>query len=381
MLATISDFFRRKPDQPTERVNVLVVITTHGGTISRDIDMVTSKFISSVDLIKADMALEGTSCYIVSNKDLITPLSIIEGDFYQSNPGYDPVELAEACAKYSKDEQLVLHPDNKELVTALLKTSDIAETNFRKYKYQYANTGRILHTESRKPISNKMYEISYGEFISYGIPYNLNKVTVSFNGKTLDILSSDTGGVGEFLYKHGIFENPRYDGDNMIDFKSVSFQLKHIMDFLSKRDKNFLVRHGLLKPHQMVGSVTMVDMSCSGTLEYETDRHVRGLRYGMNRLSSFQAQSREERSRSRDESDEKPRYKKTGQSGQSGLSTINGGKSRGRKSRGRKSRGRKSHGRKSHGRKSRGRKSRGRKSRGRKSRGRKSRRRKSRRRK
>ena len=51
--------FRRKPDQPTEHVNVLVVITTHGSTITRDIGMVPSKFISSVDLIKVDMVQEG----------------------------------------------------------------------------------------------------------------------------------------------------------------------------------------------------------------------------------------------------------------------------------------------------------------------------------
>ena len=37
MLAFVSNFFRREPEQPTELVNVLVVITTHGATISRDI--------------------------------------------------------------------------------------------------------------------------------------------------------------------------------------------------------------------------------------------------------------------------------------------------------------------------------------------------------
>lgn len=89
-----------------------------------------------------------------------------------------------------------------------------------------------------KPISNKIYRISYGEFISYDVP--LNKVTVSFNGKTVDILSSGSR-LGEFLVRHGSFENPRYDGDNMIGFEYVSFYLKHIMEFLSKRDKNFLV--------------------------------------------------------------------------------------------------------------------------------------------
>lgn len=150
MLAFVSNFFRREPEQPTELVNVLVVITTHGATISRDIGMVPSNFISSVDLIKVDMALEGTSCYTLSTKDLITPLSIIEGDFYRSKTDYDPFELAEACAEYSKAEQLVLHPDNKKLVTTLLKTSDDAESHFRKYRDQYANTVRILHNEPRK---------------------------------------------------------------------------------------------------------------------------------------------------------------------------------------------------------------------------------------
>jgi hypothetical protein len=51
-----------------------------------------------------------------------------------------------------------------------------------------------------------------------------------------------------------------YDGAMIISFESVSFYLKDIMEFLSHRTTDVLV--GLLKPHQMVGSITMVDMTC-----------------------------------------------------------------------------------------------------------------------
>jgi hypothetical protein len=386
MFAAIADFFRRKPDhrtgldeaegyasdttndymeptQPTERVNVLVVITTHGSTITRDIGRIPAEFHSSVDLIKADMSLEGTSCYVMPGKDLITPLSIIEGDFYQSNPGYDPVELAEACAEYSKDEQLVLHPANKISVNALLRTYDDEERYFREYRHHYDKTGRIIRTISGEPISNKRYHLSYKEFTSRnGRRYNNHKVKVSFIGKSIDLLSSDSGFlVDEFLGSYGNFVNPLYHDGMLINFKSVSFYLEDIMEFLSNRDTNFLVRHGLLKPHQMVGSVTMVDMSCSETLADETPRHVRGVRLDKTRRAYEQYIERNSvphgRSRSRDRSDdEKPRYEKIGQS------IINGGKSRGRKSRRRKSRRRKSRRRKSRRRKSRRRKSRRRKS-------------------
>jgi len=400
MFASISNFFRRKPDhrtghdesegyasdttddymeptQPIELVNVLVVITTHGSTITRDIGMFPANFNSSVDLIKVDMALEGTACYTLSNKDLITPLSRIEGDFYTSKPGYHPFELAKACAEYSKDEQLV-HPDKlKKLVPTLSKTYDDAEDSFREFRNHFANAGRILHTKSGKPITNKMYHLLRGDLTSRSSRlYNLDKVKVSFNGENVDLLSSNGDLlVGEFLRSYGIFVNPMYDGGNIINFDSVSFYLEDIMKFLSNRYTNFLVRHGLLKPHQMVGSVTMVDLSCSETLADEPPRDVRRLRADNTRRANEQYDERKSvpdgRSRSRDRSvDETPRYETRWQS------FIKGGKSRARKSSRRKSSRRKSSRRKSSRRKSSRRKSRRRKSRARKSSRRKSRRRK-----
>ena len=155
------------PSKPIELVNVLVGETTHGATISRDDDMVPSVFISSIDLIKVDMALEGTSCYVESKKDLITPLTEIERGLYISNPHYDPVELAKACAEYSKDEQLVLHPGNKAKIELLMKTYGASEEEpVREYSQHYAAAGRVISYETGDHITNKIYRLSYEEFTS-----------------------------------------------------------------------------------------------------------------------------------------------------------------------------------------------------------------------
>jgi len=347
---TTEDYTR--PSKPIELVNVLVGETTHGATISRDDDMVPSVFTSSVDLIKVDMALEGTSCYVESKKDLITPLTEIEGDFYKSEPGgYDPVKLAKACAEYSKDEQLVLHPGNKAKIELLMKTHGASEEEYvRDYSQHYAAAGRVIYYETGYHINNKIYRISYEEFTSPGKRYNNHKVTVSFNGKCIDILSSDTGGVGKFLEIYGNFVNPeRNSSGSVINFEYVSFYLEDIMEFLSSDDHYFLGR--LLEPHQKIGSVTMIDMSCSDTLLYETPRSIRRFRFGNTRIASIQEKARidsireKASKRSTPSVADEPVVSATNEP--NGKKTKRGGKPRGRKSSRRKSRRRKSRRRKS----------------------------------
>ena len=330
-----------------EDVNVLVVITTHGSTITRDSDKAPSKFLSTIELIKVDMVQEGTSCYTIPGKDLITPLTRIEGDFYKSNPDYDPVDLAEACAEYTKKTPLILDTGDKQSLNDLRKVIK-KDKSLHIYTRHYDNTGRITSTIPGDPIPNKIYKLSYHEFTShYCRRFNVFTVNVSFNGKNVDLLSPDSDFLfGEFLGRYGNFTNPMYDSGNIIYFESVSFYLEDIMEFLSHRTTDVLI--GLLKPHQTVGSITMVDMTCSETLTRETPRHVRGVRYGMNRQASIQARSRKNKKKA-----EKKKAailaeeEETSQELSQGLAkkTKRGGQPRGRKTRGRKSRGRKTRGR------------------------------------
>ena len=113
------------------------------------------------------------------------------------------------------------------------------------------------------------------------------------------------------------------------------------MEFLSSDDDYFLGR--LLEPHQKIGSVTMIDMSCSETLLYETPRSIRRFRFDKSRLAYKQEQTRK-RSSMPSVADG-PAVSTTNEP--DGKKTKRGGKPRGIKSRRRKSRRRKSRRRKS----------------------------------